>query len=87
MNKKFSWGNLVIGTFVLLFTLLCLLPMILTFMVSITDETSIMRYGYSFIPKKISLYAYQLMFQDGSTVIEAILSPFLSRWRALCPLS
>ncbi len=73
MNKKFSWGNLVIGTFVLLFTLLCLLPMILTFMVSITDETSIMRYGYSFIPKKISLYAYQLMFQDGSSVIRSYL--------------
>lgn len=38
-------------------------------MVSITDETSIMRYGYSFFPKKFSFYAYQLMFQRGSSVL------------------
>lgn len=71
MIKKFSWGNLLIGFFILAFTLLCLLPMLLTFMVSITDETTIMRYGYSFLPKKISFYAYSLMFRDGSSVIRS----------------
>lgn len=69
--KKFSWGNFFIGLFILAFTLLCLLPMVLTFMVSITDETTIMRNGYSFLPKKISFYAYELMFRDGSSVIRS----------------
>ena len=73
MIKKFSWGNFFIGFFILAFTLLCLLPMLLTFMVSITDETTIMRYGYSFLPKKISFYAYSLMFRDGSSVIRSYL--------------
>ena len=43
--------------------------MILTLMVSITDESTIMRNGYSFIPAKFSLYAYKLMFSRGSSVV------------------
>jgi putative aldouronate transport system permease protein len=73
MKNKFSWARFFIGVFILLFALICLLPMILTFMVSITDETTIMRYGYSFIPKKISFVAYELMFKDGSSVIRSYL--------------
>ncbi len=77
--KKYSWGNFIIGFFILAFTLLCLLPLLLTFMVSITDETTIMRYGYSFIPKKISFYAYGLMFRDGSSVIRSyVISIFVT---------
>lgn len=77
--KKYSWGNFIIGFFILAFTLLCLLPMLLTFMVSITDETTIMRYGYSFLPKKISFYAYGLMFRDGSSVIRSyVISIFVT---------
>ncbi len=77
--KKYSWGNFFISLFILAFTLLCFLPMLLTFMVSITDETTIMRYGYSFIPKKISFYAYSLMFRDGSSVIRSyIISIFVT---------
>lgn len=71
MKKKFTWANLFIGGIILLFALVCLLPMVLTFMVSITDETSIMRNGYSFFPKKLSLYAYKLIFQGGSEVIRS----------------
>ncbi len=68
--RKFTLANFVISIFITLFTLMCLVPMILTLIVSITDETAIMRNGYSFIPEKLSLYAYQLMFQGGSSVIK-----------------
>jgi len=71
--RKYSWGNFFIALFTGLFALMCLLPMVLTVMVSITDETAIMRYGYSFFPKKFSLYAYELMFQGGSSVIRGYL--------------
>lgn len=73
VKKKFSIGNFLIGAFILLFSLMCLFPMVLTFMVSITDENTIMRYGYSLFPKKISFYAYSLMFQGGSSVIRGYL--------------
>ena len=71
MHKKFSRANLLIGGLILLFTLICLFPMVLTLMVSITDENVIMRYGYSFIPRKISFYAYKLIFKGGSSVLRA----------------
>ena len=67
--KKFTFSKAIIYAFVSIYTLLCLAPMVLTLMVSLTDESSIMKNGYSFIPKKLSLYAYKLMFQDGSSVV------------------
>ena len=68
-RSKYSVGNLIIGFFILLFSLICLFPLVLTLMVSITDESSIMRYGYSLFPHKFSGFAYQLMFQRGSSVL------------------
>lgn len=67
--KAFPLSNLFIGGFIALVALLCLLPMVLTLMVSLTDENSILRYGYSFFPEKLSTYAYELMFQGGSSVL------------------
>lgn len=71
--SRFKLSNFIISGFILLFTVLCLLPMILTIMVSVTDESAIMRNGYSFVPAKFSLYAYKLMFQDGSSVMHGYL--------------
>lgn len=77
MNQKYTWTNFFIGLVILLFALMCLLPMILTLMVSITDEKSIMRNGYSFFPEKFSGYAYELMFRSGSSVIQGYLISIL----------
>ena len=71
--KKFSFATLFIYLLVGLFTIICLIPMVLTFMVSITDEATIRLNGYSFIPQQFSLYAYQLMFHSGSSVMRGYL--------------
>lgn len=76
-GHKYQAANFFISLFILFFTLMCLLPMVLTLMVSITDETTIMRNGYSFFPQKFSLYAYRLMFQSGSSVIMGYLISIL----------
>lgn len=68
--KKYSWANFFISLFILLFTLACLLPMVLTVIVSFTDEMAIMQNGYSFFPEKWSLYAYSLIFRGGSSVVQ-----------------
>ncbi len=62
-------SDFIIGAIVILYALACLLPMLLTFMVSITEESVIQRYGYSFFPRDISFYAYNLMFRRGSSVL------------------
>lgn len=72
MNPKkrpLTLSDVLISAGVILFAIACLFPMILTLMVSITDETSIQRFGYSLFPKQFSLYAYELMFSRGSSVI------------------
>lgn len=48
-----------------------ILPIILVFMVSITDETTITQNGYSFFPQKISFEAYKYLFLDSMTIIRA----------------
>lgn len=67
--RKFTLSKFLIYAVIALFTLICLIPMVLTLMVSFTDESVIMKNGYSFIPEKFSLYAYRLMFQGGSSVV------------------
>lgn len=71
MDKKRSIriSDILIATVVILYALACLLPMVLTFMVSITEESVIQRYGYSFFPRDVSFYAYNLMFRRGSSVL------------------
>lgn len=67
--RKLSISKILMYIVVGLFSLLCFLPLLLTFMVSITDEDMIQRNGYSFIPGKISFYAYKLIFHSGSSVL------------------
>lgn len=70
-KKKFSLAMFINSSIVLLFSCICLFPMVLALIVSFTDETAIQRYGYSLLPTKLSLYAYELIFQGGSNVVRA----------------
>jgi len=54
-----------------LFVIACVSPLILVFMVSITNETEIVRSGYSFMPEAFSLKAYEFLFNKSGTIIRA----------------
>lgn len=54
-----------------LYCIACLAPLVLIFMVSITDESSLVENGYSFFPSKISLKAYQYLFLDFGKILSA----------------
>lgn len=69
--KKPQIANNLMYFSVGIFSLICFLPVLLTFMVSITDEDVIRVNGYRFIPGKISLYSYRLIFQGGSSVLNS----------------
>jgi putative aldouronate transport system permease protein len=59
--------------------------MILMLIVSFTDENEIIRNGYSFFPSRLSLYAYTLMFQKGSSVITGyVISIFITVAGTIC---
>lgn len=52
-------------------SLVCILPFVLLFMSSITDENTIIRDGYSIFPKKLSLHAYEYLKTNASSMIRA----------------
>ena len=77
-KRKFSVANMLIGLFILIFSVVCILPMILTLIVSFTDETAIMRNGYSFFPEQLSTDAYALMFRGASILQGYVISIFVT---------
>ncbi len=62
----------VISTVVLaVLAVIALLPLILIVIASFTDETTLLRNGYSFMPEKWSTDAYVYMMQQGATIFRA----------------
>lgn len=67
-NRLFQYGSHII---LILVALIIILPFLLVFMSSITDETTLITNGYSFFPEKFSLYAYQYIFSKGEKIFRA----------------
>ncbi len=62
----------IVSTIILgLLALVALLPIILIVIASFTDETTLLRNGYSFLPEMWSADAYVYMIQQGSTIFRA----------------
>ena len=52
-----------------IFILLCIIaaaPFLLLISSSITEESTLLQYGYSFFPKKVSFYAYEYLFVSNA---------------------
>ena len=75
--NRANYGDVLMYTFIALFTLFCALPMVLAICVSFSDEGSITRYGYQFIPSKWSLEAYRLIFNGNSSIMRSMLISIL----------
>jgi putative aldouronate transport system permease protein len=69
--KKTSIGLACTYFILALFTLLCIAPMALAIMVSISSEHSIIKNGYSFWPESFSVHAYRMIFSSGSQVMRS----------------
>ncbi len=62
----------IISTVILaVLAVIALLPIILIVIASFTDETTLLRNGYSFFPEKWSTDAYVYMLQQGATIFRA----------------
>lgn len=69
--KKASISKALMYAAITLYAALCLVPMLLVLMISITDEDTILKNGYSLIPEKFSLYAYKVIFTGGTQVLQS----------------
>lgn len=50
-------------------TLLAIIPIILMVISSVTDNNALLQNGYSFIPEKWSIYAYEWIFASSSSMV------------------
>ena len=84
-----NFGNTVICIILALFCLSCVLPILLVYIVSFTDELAITRNGISFFPQSWSLEAYKLLFGKSlrkiiicyrNTLFLTVVGTLLSLW-------
>ena len=64
-------ANIILHIIFILMTVMCLFPLLLVLSISFSSNSSIMEYGYSIIPKKFSLEAYEYILETPITIIRA----------------
>jgi len=69
MKKRHPLSTVIVNLPLILFSLAALIPFVLTFIVSISDELSVLLKGYSFFPDAFSSYAYEFVFRDNMIVL------------------
>lgn len=71
MAKKNRGYQIMINAVMLLVVVTVVVPFLLLFMSSITDENTLLVNGYSFFPEKFSLGAYAYIFRSGDKIFRA----------------
>lgn len=70
-NREDKIFQIVSHIFLIGMTIAVIVPFLLLFMSSITDETTLIKYGYTFFPQKLSLEAYRYILQQGNVILKA----------------
>jgi len=63
--------QLVINFLLMLTTLIMVLPLLLLFISSITDENTLVANGYSYFPEQLSLTAYRYILTNAASILRA----------------
>lgn len=71
MAKRNRGYQILINAVMLLVVVTVVVPFLLLFMSSITDENTLLVNGYSFFPEKFSLGAYAYIFRSGDKIFRA----------------
>lgn len=71
MIKERRIMNIISNSVLIIITLACILPFLLLIISSFTDDSVIVKYGYSFFPKIWSLYAYDYLWKQAAYLLNA----------------
>lgn len=77
INKKQKIANGYIHVFLILLTVIMIMPFVLLFICSITEENTLIANGYSFFPKKLSLDAYGYLLKSSGEIGRAYIMTIL----------
>ena len=70
-KKKLGKGQIVLHAVFIVLVLMYIIPFILTISISFSDETSLIRNGYSLIPHMFSLEAYKMVFNNPAQIFQS----------------
>ena len=62
VNAIPGYANVLIHVFFLLWSAICIVPVLLVLGISFSSESSILTYGYQFIPADFSTASYEYVF-------------------------
>lgn len=72
MRQKPNSAYSIVSNIIMILVVICvILPFLLLFMSSITDENTLVANGYSFLPKKFSGASYAYIFKSGAQILKA----------------
>ena len=72
LNRIRKSTNAVFNGIFILLSLLCIVPVIFVFIISITSENSLATYGYQFIPRELGFKAYEFLWGERKTIFRAL---------------
>ncbi len=76
-NRVKPATNATFSTIFMIVALVCFLPAVLVVMVSISSEDSVLKYGYSFIPREFSVESYKYLLKQWDYIGGAFLNSIL----------
>lgn len=72
LNRIKPGTNLVFNIIFIILSLICFVPIVLIFIISITDEQSIAQNGYQIIPDLLSGSAYSFLWGERAMILQAL---------------
>ena len=72
-KQQFRWGQLILGICLFLFTMFCLLPILLVVISAFTAETEINSAGFTYFPKQWSMDGMNAVLRYGSQLRQSYL--------------
>ncbi len=72
LNRVSKTTNAIFNVIFILVSLVCIVPVIFVFMISISSENSLAQYGYQFIPHEFSADAYLFLYREADTILKAL---------------
>ncbi len=73
LNRIKPGTNALFNVLFVILGLACVIPILYVFMISISSEASITKYGYQFIPHEFSGSAYRFLWEERGTILKALL--------------
>ena len=71
LNQIKTSTNIVFNIIFLILAVMCVVPLLFVFSISITDEQVIRQYGYQLIPQELSGAAYEFLWNERLTILRA----------------